>query len=158
MPTRDTTGIIHKRFDQRGFSLVELVIVIVVLGILAAFAFPRFGSISSSAKIAATKEEMTLLKRAIVGNPSAVSGGQYIDRGFEGDVGFAPSRLQDLAAKPDSVGAYNKLTRLGWNGPYVDSASGLYLKDAWGTNYVYDRSGRRLISIGGAPDSIIIPF
>jgi hypothetical protein len=113
---------------------------------------------SGSAKIAATKEEMTSLKRAIVGNPSAVSGGQYIDRGFEGDIGFAPSSLQDLAIKPDSIAAYNQLTRLGWNGPYVDSAAGLYLKDAWGANYLYDRPNRRLISIGGAPDSIIIPF
>ncbi|PWB76484.1 hypothetical protein C3F09_00355 [candidate division GN15 bacterium] len=147
-----------QRLDQRGFSLIELVIVIVVLGILASFAIPRFGSMSGGAKIAATKEEMTSLKHAIVGNPSVVSGGQYIDRGFEGDVGFAPSRLQDLTAKPDSVLAYNKLTRLGWNGPYVDSAGGLYLKDAWGVNYVYDRPNRRLISIGGAPDSIIISF
>lgn len=155
---RNATRTSYKVLDRRGFSLVELVIVIVVLGILAAFAVPRFGSMSSSAKIAATKEEMTSLKRAIVGNPSAVSGGQYIDRGFEGDIGFAPSRLQDLAIKPDSVAAYNQLTRLGWNGPYMDSAGGLYLKDAWGTNYVYDRPSRRLISIGGAPDSIIIPF
>jgi len=155
---RNATRTSYKVLDRRGFSLVELVIVIVVLGILAAFAVPRFGSMSSSAKIAATKEEMTSLKRAIVGNPSAVSGGQYIDRGFEGDIGFAPSRLQDLAIKPDSVAAYNQLTRLGWNGPYMDSTGGLYLKDAWGTNYVYDRPSRRLISIGGAPDSIIIPF
>ena len=154
----DVTGNIDRLLDRRGFSLVELVIVIVVLGILAAFALPRFGAMSGSAKIAATKDEMISLKRAIIGNPSAVSGGQYIDRGFEGDIGFAPSRLQDLAVKPDSIGVYDKLSRLGWNGPYIDSAGGLYLKDAWGSNYVYDRPGRRLVSVGGAPDSIIIPF
>jgi prepilin-type N-terminal cleavage/methylation domain-containing protein len=155
---RDTFEDTDHSLDRRGFTLVELVIVIVVLGILAAFALPRFGSMSNSSKIAATKEEMLSLKRAIVGNPSAVSGGQYIDRGFEGDIGYAPSRLQDLAAKPDSIAVYNKLTRLGWNGPYIDSAQGLYLADAWGTNYVYDRANRRLISIGGMPDSIIFTF
>ena len=155
---RDTFGQTHERLDRRGFTLVELVIVIVVLGILAAFALPRFGTMSNSSKIAATKEEMTSLKRAIIGNPSVVSGGQLIDRGFEGDVGFAPSRLQDLALKPDSINNYNKLTRLGWNGPYIDSSDGLYLADAWGSNYVYDRVNRRLISIGGLPDSIIITF
>ena len=154
----DTSSTTLFSLDQRGFSLVELVIVIVVLGILAAFAFPRFGSMSESAKIAATKEEMTSLKRAIVGNPSAVSGGVYIDRGFEGDVGFVPSRLQDLAAKPDSVATYDKLTRLGWNGPYVDSAGGLYLSDAWGVQYDFEPNSRRLISVGGVPDSIIITF
>ena len=155
---RDTLGTTNGLLDRRGFTLVELVIVIVVLGILAAFALPRFGSMSNSSKIAATKEEMVSLKRAIIGNPSAVAGGQYIDRGFEGDVGFAPSRLQDLAIKPDSISAYNQLTRLGWNGPYIDSSNGLYLSDAWGTNYVYDRANRRLISIGGLPDSLVITF
>ncbi len=153
-----TVNMTEKLLDRRGFSLVELVIVIVVLGILASFAIPRFGSMSESSKIAATKEEMTSLKQAIIGNPSVMSGGQYIDRGFEGDLGFAPSRLQDLTHKPDTVLAYNKLTRLGWNGPYIDSSGGLYLQDAWGVNYVYDRPGRRIISIGGAPDSIIISF
>lgn len=101
---------------------------------------------------------MISLKKAIIGNPSAVSGGVYVDRGFEGDVGFIPSRLQDLAAKPDSVSIYNKLTRLGWNGPYIDSSGGLYLSDAWGTSYVYQPANRRLISIGGSPDSIIVSF
>jgi prepilin-type N-terminal cleavage/methylation domain-containing protein len=144
------------KLDRQGFTLVELVIVIVVLGILAAFAFPRFANMSSSAKIATTKEEMTALRRAMVGNPAATSGGEYIDRGFEGDVGFLPSRLQDLTAKPDSVSAYNKLTRLGWNGPYVDSTAGLYLKDAWGTNYTYDPANRILKSIGGTPDTIVM--
>lgn len=36
---------------QRGFTLIELVMVIVILGVLAAFALPRFGDLSSSARI-----------------------------------------------------------------------------------------------------------
>lgn len=145
------------RLGQRGFTLIELVIVIVVLGILAAFAAPRFADIGSSSKRTATLDEMTSLKRAIVGNPSALAGGEYINRGFEGDVGQAPARLEDLTSKPDSIPAYDKLTRLGWNGPYFDSSGGSYLKDAWGVAYAYSPSSRRLISTGG-PDSIIVTF
>jgi len=146
------------RLGQLGFTLIELVIVIVALGILAAFAVPRFADMTTSSKITATKDEMILLKKAIVGNPSTVAGGEYVDRGFEGDVGFAPSRLQDLAVKPDSVPTYDKFTRIGWNGPYIDTSGGAYLTDAWGAGYQYNSSTRKLKSVGGGADSVVVTF
>ncbi len=155
MPCR--TRLLTKRLGRRGFTLIELVIIIAVLGILAAVAVPRFASMATSSKQAATKDELNTLKRAITGNPAATAGGEYVDRGFEGDIGYPPSRLQDLVAKPDSISTYDKFTRLGWNGPYVDSSNGAYLKDAWGSNYVYQPSSRRIVSVGG-PDSIIVTF
>ncbi len=145
------------RLGRGGFTLVELVIVIVALGILAAVAVPKFADMAEGSKVNATKKEMMALKRAIVGNPEVVSGGQYVERGFEGDVGFVPSQLLDLAAKPDSVAVYDKLTRLGWNGAYIDSSGGNYLKDAWEVAYVYDPSNRRISSVGGA-DTISVTF
>jgi len=145
------------RLDRGGFTLVELVIIIVTLGILAAVAIPKFADLAENSKINATKKEMMELKRAIAGNPEVVSGGQYVERGFEGDVGFVPSSLTDLAAKPDSIATYDKLTRLGWNGPYIDSSGGDYLKDAWETAYVYDPPNRRLRSVGGS-DTITVTF
>lgn len=145
------------KLDQFGFTLIELVIILVVLGILAAVAVPKFGNMAESSKASATRDEMRSLKRAIVGNPEAVSGGEYVDRGFEGDIGFIPSLLSDLASRPGSLAVYNNLTRLGWNGPYIDSSAGSYLKDAWNSAYVYQPGNRRIISIGGA-DSLIVSF
>ena len=144
--------------SQRGFTLIELVIIIVILGIIAAVAVPRFTNITEGSKVNATKQELSNLKKAISGDPSVVSGGEYIDRGFEGDVGFVPTRLDDLAVKPDSIQPYDRLTRLGWNGPYIDGSNGDFTKDAWGNNYVYQPGLRRIFSIGNGIDSIKVTF
>ena len=140
-----------------GFTLIELIMIIVVLGILATVAIPRFSNMSESSKVAATRQELQTLRAAIVGDPSVVAGGSLIDRGFEGDVGFAPSQLVDLVAKPDSISIYDKLTRLGWNGPYMDSSGANYLTDAWGTTYAYNSATRSIMSVGGA-DTMNISF
>ncbi len=140
-----------------GFTLVELVIIIVVLGILAAVAIPKFAGISDSSKETATRKEMLEIKRAIIGNPEIVAGGRLVYPGFEGDIGSLPDELDDLAHKPGSLLTYNRLTRLGWNGPYIDSAGGEFLTDAWGMAYVYDRTNRRIMSVGGG-DTLITSF
>lgn len=43
------------RSTQRGFTLIELVVVIVILGILAAFAVPKFMGLEGQARVAAVK-------------------------------------------------------------------------------------------------------
>ncbi|HEX4268333.1 MAG TPA: prepilin-type N-terminal cleavage/methylation domain-containing protein [Steroidobacteraceae bacterium] len=43
------------RSTQRGFTLIELVVVIIILGILAAFAVPKFMGLEGQARIAAVK-------------------------------------------------------------------------------------------------------
>lgn len=143
--------------EYAGFTVVELVIIIVVLGILASFAIPKYVDFLNQSKITATKSEMATIKRAIVGNAQVTAGGQYTDVGFLGNIGHPPATLTELVRKPDTLAAYNIVSRFGWHGPYLDSSNGDYLKDAWGVDYVYNPSVRTITSVGSG-SSIVVSF
>jgi type II secretion system protein G len=134
-----------------GFTLIEIVIVILAIGVLATIAVPRFGNMIGGSKKAVTKDEMRTLRTALVGSV------KNNIRGYENDVGSLPSGLADLTAKPGGVSSWDRFTKTGWNGPYVDSTGGDYLKDAWGSDYIYNQVGRTIKSIGSG-DTITINF
>ncbi len=137
--------------EDSGFTLIELVIVIVVLGILASVGIPVISGIIGSSKISATRKEMTHLKAAIVGQ--ADNG----VRGYENDVGALPPDLTGLVSKPAGVADYNRFDKTGWNGPYIRPDNNDYLADGWGAGYIYDPLSRTIKSVGGT-DTITVVF
>lgn len=54
------------RKQQKGFTIIELVVVIVILGILAAVAFPKFQDLSGDARLAVVDGAVAALKSAAV--------------------------------------------------------------------------------------------
>jgi MSHA pilin protein MshA len=64
---------------QQGFTLIELIMVIVILGILSAFALPKFADLSSNASTAAITAAQGAVKSAV-----AISHAQWLADGGNG--------------------------------------------------------------------------
>ncbi len=119
--------------NKQGFTLVEVVIVIVIAGILATVALQSGSQIFETARVEETKQELDALTFAAVGNPELENNGVRSDFGYVGDIGAMPASLDALYSNP---GSYTT-----WNGPYIANRftqiTDDYKKDAWGSDYTY---------------------
>ena len=121
----------------RGYSTVDMAIVLAVVGILAGVAVPSIRGARDVAKIASTKHSLDLIRRAIVGGESK--------SGYRADTGDLPAQLADLTARPDDVPEWNRWRGHGWNGPYLDPSA---LTDAWGRALRYEPAAGKVSSSG----------
>ena len=113
---------------EAGFSLMEILVLLILLALLVSIALARFGNLTLSAQVTATRERLQNIREAIIGNPDLVAGGQYAAPGYWGDMGRLPSALSELSTQGGQP-AWNKYTSKGWNGPYIESSQ---FNDAWG--------------------------
>lgn len=107
---------------QHGFTLIELVVVITVLGILAAFAFPRFAALQYEARVATVDGLAGSIRSAITlaftlnrvtGNTGTIT--------MEGNTITMVNGYPDLATIDDTLLEYSGFT--------YTAATGVFSKD-----------------------------
>ena len=119
-PPRRRTRIHQGRRTAAGFTLLELLVVLVILGLLATIAAPRVLSYLGGAKSDTAKIQIENLSTTL-------------DL-YRLDVGRYPSEEEGLGALlAPPPGAE------GWNGPYVRRED--MITDPWGRRYVYRYPG-----------------
>ncbi|MGD0016240.1 MAG: type II secretion system major pseudopilin GspG [Verrucomicrobiia bacterium] len=106
-----------------GFTLLEIMLVVVIMGILMTVAVVKLGGKTKMAQIAATQADIKAFSQAIAL--------------FEMDCGSYPSTeqgLQALVVQPSNC--------TNWKGPYIES--GKIKDDPWGSKYIYKCPGEKL--------------
>ena len=105
--------------SDSGFTLIELIVVVVIIGLLAGLVLPQFIRQEEKAKLKATRAQIELL-------------GTALDT-FRLDIGRYPTTeegLQALRQKPATLDR--------WDGPYIKKE---LPRDPWGKPYVYKSPG-----------------
>lgn len=105
---------VQRRRGQDGFTMIELLVVMVILGLLAALVAPNFFGQASKARVKTTRLQIANLSTAL--DAMALDTGRY-PNGQEG--------LRALLDPPSGMDM--------WDGPYIKKLP----KDPWNHEYVY---------------------
>ena len=112
------------RKDQKGFTLIEIMVVVIILGLLAGLVLPRILGREEEARINAAKTQIRAFESAL--------------DGFKLDNGFYPSTEQGLDALITSPET-GRVPRKWKEGGYLKPAR--IPKDPWRNNYLYFAPG-----------------
>lgn len=123
---------LNRKNNKKGFTIVELVIVIGVIGILSAILIPTFANLTSQAQAAALKSDLAAVYSSYVAD---VADGYYGEEGVEKNKASKMYGQQEVALKKgDNYYVYGAN---GWdvNAKAADAFSSLTLLEGTGTGH-----------------------
>ncbi len=131
---------------SKGFTLIELIMVVAVIGILAVIAIPQFSSYIEKAKIAQAQAQLTTIRKAI--EVLVIDTGQWPGHQTVGKSNSGGSNeIWNLNAAAAGL-ITNDGNFPNWKGPYLNSVP----RDPWGSNYFFDTDyiigGKTRIAVG----------
>ncbi|MDP2152685.1 MAG: hypothetical protein Q8J66_03380 [Methylotenera sp.] len=124
-----------------GFSLLELVLVLFLMGTVMLTSLFLVDGADDQARYENTKNKLTMIKHAIVGNANRTLNGELEISGFVADMGRLPTCIRELVdGKCEDSDPIPPLWTLniasglwaGWRGPYLDVATSSVFRDGWG--------------------------
>jgi general secretion pathway protein G len=104
------------RTHKSGFTLVEILIVVIILGILAAIVIPQFTNASEDARKNSLTSQLQTIRSQL-----ALASVQHLDIVSPALLAGGANAWNDLTTKTDPVAAYTADTA-GTCGPYLNSA------------------------------------
>ncbi len=113
----------RKNQHKKGFTLVELLLVVTIIGILAGAVLMNFRGQTDKAKTARAKADIQNFETML--------------NLYEMDIGDYPTTDEGLNALFEDPGIE------GWNGPYARRSA---FRDPWGNDYVYQYPGSKGIN------------
>ncbi len=138
------TFLLYKELSvkDKGFTLLEVVIVLFIMAILSAFIIPpMYQQVSAARKIKSTAQ-MDAIKKILIGDPSLVSNGERTSFGYLGDWGSLPESLDALITPQTPAWQFSatKKAGAGWKGPYTNSTLNELKYNPWGDLYAYSNA------------------
>lgn len=107
---------------RKGFTLIEVIVILAVLGTLAGAMLPFYFYTVNKQREERTTDELDNLRIAATGNPVIIINEARTQFGYVGDMGALPGSIEDLYKKgtqPALSFDSTKKVGAGWNGPYI---------------------------------------
>lgn len=116
--------------NEKGFTLIEIIIVVIILSLIAALVGPRLFKKVEKSKQQITKTQIVMIENSV--------------KMFKLDTGRYPTTEEGLKVLMENTSGISN-----WDGPYLEKG---IPKDPWGKDYLYTYPGKKytfeIVSLG----------